>query len=221
MVLVTTGDKATTIVTADGAVAVPVEAVPVVDTIGAGDAFTAGFASWWVAGGRGRDDLRHADALVAAVRAAHAVAAVVVGRRGADPPTARRTAHRLGVSDRSPVSRRGVGSVVERHEQAGAWLTADAAADVALPGAVLGQQDRARAEDPPLAGAGLDLDRPGEVDDELATRRVVEVDEVVAVDLAELDAGPAARASRCARATPWSSSSMSTSSRCDMPSGPV
>jgi fructokinase len=87
VVLVTTGAQATTIVTRDGAVAVPVEAVPVVDTIGAGDAFTAGFASWWVAGGRGRVDLRNTDALVAAVRAAHAVAAVVVGRRGADPPT--------------------------------------------------------------------------------------------------------------------------------------
>jgi fructokinase len=87
VVLVTTGGAATTIVTADGSVDVPVAVVPVVDTIGAGDAFTAGFVSWWVAGGRGRDDLCHADALVAGVRAAHTVAAVVVGRRGADPPT--------------------------------------------------------------------------------------------------------------------------------------
>ena len=87
VVLVTTGGTATTIVTPAGAVTVPVDAVAVVDTIGAGDAFTAGFASWWVLGGRGRDDLVDVDALTAAVAAAHTVAAVVVSRRGADPPT--------------------------------------------------------------------------------------------------------------------------------------
>jgi len=86
VVLVTTGGTATTIVTAAGPTAVPVDAVPVVDTIGAGDAFTAGFVSWWLLGGRGRDELGDVDALAAAVRAAHTVAAVVVGRRGADPP---------------------------------------------------------------------------------------------------------------------------------------
>jgi fructokinase len=86
--LVTTGALATTIVTGSGgAVTVPVSAVPVVDTIGAGDAFTAGFASWWRAGGRHRADLADVAALTAAVEAAHAVAAVVVGRRGADPPS--------------------------------------------------------------------------------------------------------------------------------------
>jgi fructokinase len=86
VVLVTAGAVDTAIVTAGGAVTVPVVAVPVVDTIGAGDAFTAGFTSWWMATRRGRDDLGDADALTAAVTAAHAVAAVVVGRRGADPP---------------------------------------------------------------------------------------------------------------------------------------
>ncbi len=65
----------------------PVAPVAVVDTIGAGDAFTAGFASWWHARGRDRPDLADGTALTAAVTAAHAVAAVVVGRRGADPPT--------------------------------------------------------------------------------------------------------------------------------------
>ena len=85
-VLVTIGGLNTVIVTASGAVTAPVVAVPVVDTIGAGDAFTAGFTSWWLASGRGRDDLGDIDALAAAVTAAHAVAAVVVGRRGADPP---------------------------------------------------------------------------------------------------------------------------------------
>jgi fructokinase len=84
--LVTTGGLATTVVTRAGVATVPVVPVPVVDTIGAGDAFTAGFTSWWHAGGRHRADLVDAAALTDAVVAAHAVAAVVVGRRGADPP---------------------------------------------------------------------------------------------------------------------------------------
>jgi fructokinase len=86
VVLVTTGGTATTIVVASTERSVPVDAVPVVDTIGAGDAFTAGFATWWRGSGRSRDDLAHVEALVAGVGAAHAVAAVVVGRRGSDPP---------------------------------------------------------------------------------------------------------------------------------------
>ncbi len=85
-VLVTAGGVATTIVTASGLRDVPVDPVAVVDTIGAGDAFTAGFVSWWRAGGRHRAELGDFDVLTAAVRAAHAVAGVVVGRRGADPP---------------------------------------------------------------------------------------------------------------------------------------
>jgi fructokinase len=87
VVLVTGGATATTIVTRASSATVPVAAVPVVDTIGAGDAFAAGFAAWWCRTGRGRGDLRDVAALRAAVTAAHAVAAVVVGRRGADPPT--------------------------------------------------------------------------------------------------------------------------------------
>jgi fructokinase len=85
-VLVTTGGLSTAIVTASDAVTVPVEAVPVVDTIGAGDAFTAGFASWWRASGQGLNELGDTEVLTAAVSAAHSVASVVVGRRGADPP---------------------------------------------------------------------------------------------------------------------------------------
>ncbi len=57
-----------------------------VDTIGAGDAFTAGFATSWRESGRGRAGLDDVAALTAAVSAAHTVAAFVVGRRGADPP---------------------------------------------------------------------------------------------------------------------------------------
>jgi fructokinase len=87
LVLVTAGDGDTTIRMAAGSVAVvAVDAVPVVDTIGAGDAFTAGFVSWWLSSGRGRGDLGDLAAVECAVGAAHEVAAVVVGRRGADPP---------------------------------------------------------------------------------------------------------------------------------------
>ena len=85
-VLLTAGAAATTVVTAADKRAVPVANRPVVDTIGAGDSFTAGFLTWWMASGRAADDLADVDMIVPAVDAAHLVAAVVVGRRGADPP---------------------------------------------------------------------------------------------------------------------------------------
>jgi len=85
-VLLTAGAAATTIITAADRRAVPVINGPVVDTIGAGDSFTAGFVSWWMASGRTADDLASVDLVVPAVEAAHRVAAVVVGRTGADPP---------------------------------------------------------------------------------------------------------------------------------------
>ena len=86
VVLVTAGEGGTTIRTPAGSVVAAVDAVHVVDTIGAGDAFTAGFVSWWLASGLRRSDLGDLAAVERAVHAAHEVAAVVVGRRGADPP---------------------------------------------------------------------------------------------------------------------------------------
>ncbi|MGI9053607.1 MAG: PfkB family carbohydrate kinase [Ilumatobacteraceae bacterium] len=86
-VLVTSGPSDTTICTAAGSVAVPVVAVEVVDSIGAGDAFTAGFTTHWLQSGGSLGELSEPPALLPSVQAAHAVAAVVVGRRGADPPT--------------------------------------------------------------------------------------------------------------------------------------
>ncbi|MGH9289198.1 MAG: PfkB family carbohydrate kinase [Acidimicrobiales bacterium] len=85
-VLLTAGAAATTVVTATDKRAVAVTNSPVVDTIGAGDSFTAGFLSWWMVSGHTVDDLANVDVIVPAVHAAHQVAAVVVGRRGADPP---------------------------------------------------------------------------------------------------------------------------------------
>jgi fructokinase len=85
-VLLTAGAAATTVVTAADKRSVPVANRPVVDTIGASDSFMAGFLTWWMASGRAADDLADVDMIVPAVDAAHLVAAVVVGRRGADPP---------------------------------------------------------------------------------------------------------------------------------------
>lgn len=85
-VLLTAGAADTTVVTAADKRAVPVTYGPVLDTIGAGDSFTAGFLTWWMASGRAVDDLADIQAVLPAVDAAHQVAVVVVGRRGADPP---------------------------------------------------------------------------------------------------------------------------------------
>jgi fructokinase len=87
VVLVTNGEHDTTIVTGAGSVAVPVESVPVVDTIGAGDAFTAGFVVRCVESRAPLAELSEPPTIVPMVQAAHAVAAAVVGRRGCDPPT--------------------------------------------------------------------------------------------------------------------------------------
>jgi fructokinase len=85
-VLLTAGAAATTAVTAAGTRAVPVVDTTVVDTIGAGDSFTAAFLTWWMANGHAADDLTDLEAVVPAVIAAHQAAAITVGRRGADPP---------------------------------------------------------------------------------------------------------------------------------------
>lgn len=85
-VLVTRGGDGVDVVTAAGSVTVPIDPVDVVDTIGAGDSFGAGFLAWWVGNGFGRAGAADVDLLVRAVRAANCVAAVTVGRRGADPP---------------------------------------------------------------------------------------------------------------------------------------
>jgi fructokinase len=89
-VVVTRGADATEVHTRSGSRRVPVPAPPgpVVDTIGAGDTFTAALLVALLAEGE-VPDLRTEDALdriAAAVAAAHQVAGVVVTRRGADPP---------------------------------------------------------------------------------------------------------------------------------------
>jgi fructokinase len=73
-------------VTATGVAELPVPAVRVVDTVGAGDAFGAGFLAAWTAAGRGRAELADHAALVAATRFAIEVGALTTTRAGAEPP---------------------------------------------------------------------------------------------------------------------------------------
>jgi fructokinase len=65
---------------------VPVPAVPVTDTVGAGDAFGGAFLAWWIEHGLGHHDLSEPGALVEAVTRAIEVASLTVQRPGADPP---------------------------------------------------------------------------------------------------------------------------------------
>jgi fructokinase len=65
---------------------VPATPVHVVDTIGAGDAFSAGFLAWWRLRGLGVDDLADTGAVEGATAFACVVAARTCERAGASPP---------------------------------------------------------------------------------------------------------------------------------------
>jgi fructokinase len=89
---------------ADGAVAVgrprmevrvAARPVRVVDTIGAGDAFTGGFIAWWRARGLDREALGREGLVGRATAFAVAVAGLTCERPGASPPTLRPGADRL------------------------------------------------------------------------------------------------------------------------------
>jgi fructokinase len=87
VVLLTRGAAGATVVTAGGDVHVPAPPADVVDTIGAGDAFSGGFLAWWRARGLGRRALADTDLVVKAAGFASLVAARTVARAGATPPT--------------------------------------------------------------------------------------------------------------------------------------
>jgi fructokinase len=92
VVAVTMGDRGAVAVCAAGVTRVPAQPAQVIDTIGAGDAFTAGFidALWTMdlLGAQRRADLRaiDLDALTSALDAASKAAAFTVARAGADLP---------------------------------------------------------------------------------------------------------------------------------------
>jgi fructokinase len=88
VVLVTDGPHPALVVHAGGSFMVPVPAVRVVDTVGAGDTFGGAFLAYWVAAGCATDDLVDPDRLRPAVERAVRAAAVTCTRAGAQPPTA-------------------------------------------------------------------------------------------------------------------------------------
>jgi fructokinase len=88
LVLLTRGADEVQVVTRRGTFERPVPRVPVVDTIGAGDAFGGSFIARWSQLGLGRDDLDDRAALQDAVAFAIRVATITCQRAGADPPWA-------------------------------------------------------------------------------------------------------------------------------------
>ena len=85
-VLLTAGRHGVVALTTEGERQIEVAPVDVVDTIGAGDAFSGGFMAYWTAAGLGSDELASIGHVARAVEAACTVAGVVCSRRGADPP---------------------------------------------------------------------------------------------------------------------------------------
>ena len=97
-VLVTDGPSPTTVLTEVGERSIPVPVVEVVDTIGAGDAFVAGFLTWWTAHALNQHDAGDPSALLGAATAAVEVAAADCTVRGANLPAGFRWSTRPGGS---------------------------------------------------------------------------------------------------------------------------
>jgi fructokinase len=85
-VLVTDGARPVRVLTAAGEQQVPSVRVEVADTVGAGDAFCAGFLSAWMRAGRPVEALTDPAATLEAAAFAALVAASTCRRSGADPP---------------------------------------------------------------------------------------------------------------------------------------
>ncbi len=86
VVLLTRGPAGATIIMPNAKTTVPAVPADVVDTIGAGDAFSGGFLAWWSSHGLGADDLAREGLVVEAARFAAVVAARTVAQAGASPP---------------------------------------------------------------------------------------------------------------------------------------
>ena len=92
VVLFTDGAQGVHVITAGAERELPVPQVEVVDTVGAGDAFSGGFLAEWTRRGLSRLDLRDVDALVAAAEFGITVASMTCQRAGAEPPFLRELA---------------------------------------------------------------------------------------------------------------------------------
>ncbi len=86
VVLLTRGPDGAVAITAEREAAVAAPPVEVVDTIGAGDAFSGGWLGYWSEQGLGRAELADPEAVLAATRFACRVAALTCARAGASPP---------------------------------------------------------------------------------------------------------------------------------------
>ena len=91
-VLFTDGAAAVHVLAPGIDVVVGVPQVAVVDTVGAGDAFSGGVLAWWLRSGLARADIADLDAVVEAVRFGVQVAGRTCQRAGAEPPYA----HEMG-----------------------------------------------------------------------------------------------------------------------------
>ena len=87
LVILTDGPRPARAFMPGGVLVAEVPPMPVVDTIGAGDAFGGAFLAWWAANGLTRDDLRRHGLVSDAMRAAVGAAVLTCARVGADPPT--------------------------------------------------------------------------------------------------------------------------------------
>jgi fructokinase len=85
-VLVTCGGDGAVVVTPAGELVIHSPRVEVVNTIGAGDAFSAGFLAWWRHHGMSRDQLSNLEAAVDATRFACLLASRACEQAGASPP---------------------------------------------------------------------------------------------------------------------------------------
>lgn len=87
VVLLTDGGRPVQVIGRGFEMTVPVPFVPVVDTVGSGDAFGGGFLARWIERGLDRAGLADRSAVIEAATRAIEVAAATCQRVGADPPT--------------------------------------------------------------------------------------------------------------------------------------
>lgn len=87
VVLLTDGSRSVSVIGRAFEADLPVPQIPVVDTVGSGDAFGGAFLARWVERGLGRPDLADEAAVCEAATRAIEVGSLTCHRPGADPPT--------------------------------------------------------------------------------------------------------------------------------------